>query len=217
MATQGELTMSILKAMQWRYATKKFDGARRLDRGTIDDLLNTVNLAPSSFGLQPYRIVDVGDAALRERIAGTTMNPAQVNSASHLLVFAASNGLGKETVANFIDRAAAIRHVPRESLAAREAQVTAAVEKLDPPGRLAWAQRQTYLAIGVLVAAAAQSGVDACPMEGFDAAAVDGILGLDAQGYRATVFVLLGHRAEDDPFAPLAKVRKPLDQLVVTA
>jgi hypothetical protein len=53
-------------------------------------------------------------------------------------------------------------------------------------------------------------------MEGFDAQAVDGILGLEAQGYRATTFALLGHRAEDDPFAPMAKVRKPLDELVVT-
>lgn len=206
--------MSILKAMQWRYATKKFDATQRLSQHAVSELLQIVNLAPSSFGLQPYRIFNVTDAAVREQIAATTMNPAQVNSASHLLVFAASNTVGKETISAFVERAAAIRDVPRESLASREALITGAVEKLDPSARLAWAQRQLYLAIGVLVAAAAESAIDACPMEGFDASAVDRILGLEAQGLKATVFVLLGHRAADDPFALPAKVRKSLGELV---
>jgi nitroreductase len=202
--------------MQWRYATKKFDANKKLDRHSVDALLQTLNLAPSSFGLQPYRIFNIADAGLRERIAGTTMNPGQVNSASHLLVFAASTQAGPAMVGEFVDRAAAIRQVPRETLAAREALINSQVDKLDGAGRLAWAQRQLYLALGVLVTAAAEAGIDACPMEGFDAQAVDGILGLEAQGYRATTFALLGHRAEDDPFAPMAKVRKPLDELVVT-
>jgi nitroreductase len=208
--------MSLLKAMEWRYATKKFDAAKRLSQQAVDELLQTVNLAPSSFGLQPYRIIDVRSAALREQIAGATVNPGQVNSASHLLVIAAAANLGKEAVSEFIGRAAQIRQVARDSLAAREAQIFGAVEKLDGPARFGWAQRQAYLALGVLVAAAAEAGIDACPMEGFDAAAVDRILGLEQQGYRATAFTLLGHRAEDDPFAPLAKVRKPLAELVTT-
>jgi len=209
--------MSLLKPMQWRYATKKFDAAKRLDTPSVETLLHTVNLAPSSFGLQPYRIFNVTDAGLREQIAGATMNPGQVNSASHLLVFAASTRVGPKMVAEFLDRAAAVRQQPRDSLASREALVNGQIGKLDgAAGRLAWAEHQLYLALGVLVAAAAEAGVDACPMEGFDADAVDRILGLEAQGLRATTFTLLGHRAEDDPFAPLAKVRKPLDELVMT-
>jgi nitroreductase/dihydropteridine reductase len=208
--------MSLLKTMQWRYATKTFDAAKHLDDARVETLLQTVNLAPSSFGLQPYRIFNVTDAGLRQQIAGTTMNPGQVGSASHLLVFAASTRVGAEMVAEFIDRAAAVRQVPRASLASREVLINSQIEKLDGPGRLAWAQRQLYLALGILVAAAADAGIDACPMEGFDAQAVDRILGLEAQGLRATTFTLLGHRAEDDPFAAMAKVRKTLDELVVT-
>ncbi|MFL6709397.1 MAG: nitroreductase family protein [Massilia sp.] len=104
----------------------------------------------------------------------------------------------------------------RESLAPREALITSQLGKFDEPGRLAWAQRQLYLALGVLVTAAAEAGIDACPMEGFDAPAVDGILGLEAQGYRVTAFALLGQRASDDPFAGMAKVRLPLAERVRT-
>jgi len=208
--------MSILKAMQWRYATKKFDAIRRLDAEAIDDLLQTVNLAPTSFGLQPFRVFNIVDPTLRAQLAAATVNAAQVASASHLLVLAAASRLERAAVAGFIDRAAQVRGVERSSLAAREAQIAGVVDGMDGAARLSWAQRQAYLALGVLVAAAAQSGIDACPMEGFDAAAVDRILDLEQQGYRATVFALLGHRAADDPFSGLAKVRKPLDQLVAT-
>jgi len=209
--------MSLLKAMQWRYATKKFDANKHLDAHSLETLLQNVNLAPSSFGLQPYRIFNVTDAGLRGQVAGTAMNPGQINSASHLLVFAASTRVGPGMVAEFLDHAAAVRQVPRDSLAAREALVNGQLGKLDgATGRLAWAQHQLYLALGVLVTAAAEAGIDACPMEGFDADAVDRTLGLEAQGLRATAFMLLGHRAEDDPFAAPAKLRKPLDELVVT-
>ncbi|WP_431258527.1 nitroreductase family protein [Roseateles chitinivorans] len=194
--------MSLLSALQWRYATKKFDSTKRLSPHSVDELMQAVNLAPSSFGLQPFHVFNVTDAGLREQIGGATMNPGQVNSASHLLVWAASTRVGPEMVSEFADRAAAIRRVPRESLAGRETLINSQLGKLDEIGRLAWAQRQLYLAMGVLVAAAAEAGIDACPMEGFDSASVDRILGLEAKGLRATTFTLLGHRASDDPFGP---------------
>jgi nitroreductase len=208
--------MTLLQALEWRYATKKFDAGKRLSPASVDALLQAANLAPSSFGLQPYRIVNVASGTLREQLAATTRNPDQVNSASHLLVFAATSAVGGKDVTAFLDRVAQVRQVERASLAARETQIAGAVGKLEGPAGLAWAQRQAYIALGVLVAAAAAAGIDACPMEGFDARAVDRILGLEAQGYRASAFVLLGHRAGDDPAAAQAKVRKPLEELVVT-
>lgn len=211
-----ENSVSILKAMQWRYATKKFDINKRLGQPIIDDLIETVNLAPSSFGLQPFRILNIVDPAIRAQIEDATVNPAQVASASHLLVFAATTQLSAATVSELIDRTAEIRGLNRESLAARESQIAGFVERMDNEARLSWAQRQAYLALGVLVAAAAKSGIDACPMEGFDAPAVDRILGLKEQGLRSTVFAVLGHRAVDDPYAILPKVRKSVEQLVTT-
>lgn len=208
--------MSILKAMQWRYATKKFDVSKPLSKQTIDDLLDTINLAPSSFGLQPFRILNIVDPVTRAQIGATTVNPTQVASGSHLLVFAAATQLSAASVSAFMDRTAEVRGMSRESLVARESQIVAFIERMDDAPRFFWAQRQTYLAMGVLIAAAAESGIDVCPMEGFDAAAVDRLLGLDEQGLRSTVIAVLGQRAADDPFAALPKVRKPIEQLVTT-
>lgn len=209
--------MSTLAAMQWRYATKKFDRQKSLNADQLGTLLETVRLSPSSFGLQPYRLINVEDAALRERIQQAAMGQPQIVDGSHLIVFAVDKQLDGADVESFIDNAAAARKLPRESLAAREAQIVAAVNKLDTKERLAWAQKQAYLALGVLLSAAAAAGIDACPMEGFDVAAVDEILGLEQLRLTATVFAVLGHRAEDDPMAAMAKVRKPLDQLLLVA
>lgn len=208
--------MSILQAMQWRYATKKFDANRRLSKETIDELLDIVNLAPSSFGLQPFRVLNIVNPVTRTEIETVTVNAAQVASGSHLLVFAATTQLSATAVSVFIDRLVEMRDVSRESLAGHESKIAGFVDRMDDLARFSWAQRQTYLALGVLVAAAAESGIDVCPMEGFDAAAVDRILNLDEQGLRSTVIAVLGHRAVDDSFATLPKVRKPIEQLVTT-
>lgn len=208
--------MSILKAMQWGYAVKKFDVSKPLSKQTMDDLLHTMNLAPTSFGLQPFRVLNIVDPFTRAQIAAATVNPSQVASASHLLVLAASTQLSAASVSAFMDRSAEVRDVSRESLVARESHIVGFIERMDEASRFFWAQRQTYLALGVLIAAAAETGIDVCPMEGFDAAAADRLLGLEEQGLRSTVIAALGHRAQDDPFASLRKVRKPMERLVTT-
>ncbi len=207
--------MSTLASMQWRYATKKFDAEKPLPDEQVRDLLETVGLAPSSFGLQPYRLIRVDDQPTRERISQAAMGQPQITGGSHLIVFAVETRIDAAAVGRFVDRAAVARGVARDALAAREAQIVAAMGKMDQATRIDWAKRQAYLALGVLVGAAAQAGIDLCPMEGFDQAGVDAILGLPEQGLTATVFAVLGHRAGDDPAARVAKVRKPFDQLVL--
>lgn len=209
--------MSLHEAMTWRYATKKFDPSSRLSTAQVEALLGTAALAPSSFGLQPYAIINVANPALRQRISAAAMGQPQVSEASHLLVLAAETHVDEQTVAGFIDRAAALRGVERSTLAAREAQIAGAVMGLDGAARLTWAQKQAYLALGVLLTAAAQAQIDACPMEGFNAPEVDAILGLPEKRLSATVLVTLGTRDAGDPAAKLPKVRKSGQELVIAA
>ncbi|MFS2158569.1 NAD(P)H-dependent oxidoreductase [Pseudomonas sp. Pseusp122] len=208
--------MTFSTSMQWRYATKKFDTAAKVPEEQIQDLLHSVRLAPSSYGLQPYKVFDVRSEHVRQQIREASMGQPQITEGSHLLVFAARTDLDIDAVTQFIDLAASTRGVARESLAARETHIQGAVNKLSPAERVTWAQKQVYLALGVLVGAAAHAGIDVCPMEGFDRAQVDHILGLSEQGLTATVFAVLGHRASDDPTAGLNKVRKSAESLFVT-
>lgn len=73
--------------------------------------------------------------------------------------------------------------------------------------------RQTYLALGNLLAACAEVKIDACPMEGFDADEYNEILGLTDRGLNATALAAIGYRADDDPAGKVNKTRKPVDFL----
>jgi nitroreductase len=202
--------------MQWRYATKKFDPAAKISEAELRELLLNVQLAPTSYGLQPFKVIDVRTPELRAQIREAAIGQPQITEGSHLLVFAVRTDLDSAAVAQFIDLAAKTRGLSRETLAPREMHIQGAVNKLLPSERVTWAQKQAYLALGVLVSAAAQMQIDICPMEGFDRTQVDTILALPAQGLASTVFAVIGHRASDDPTASLAKVRKSADQLFLT-
>lgn len=202
--------------MQWRYATKKFDPSAKVSEAELEELLLNIRLAPSSYGLQPFKVIDVRTPALRAQIREAAMGQPQITEGSHLLVFAVRTDLDSAAVAQFIDLAAKTRGLSRDTLAPREVHIQGAVNKLLPSERVTWAQKQAYLALGVLVSAAAQMKIDVCPMEGFDRGQVDRLLGLPQQGLASTVFAVLGHRAADDPTASLEKVRKRAEELFLT-
>ncbi|MEI7558230.1 MAG: nitroreductase family protein [bacterium] len=78
-----------------------------------------------------------------------------------------------------------------------------------------WTQKQAYIAMGVVLTVCASMGIDACPMEGFDPAKYDEILGLDTLGLTATLAIPVGYRSQEDKYAGLAKVRFPKEKLII--
>jgi nitroreductase len=160
--------MSIIKGMEWRYATKKYDTSKQLSNEQFDDLLTAVQLAPSSYGLQPYRFITVTDAAKLEQISRAAFGQPQITTASKVLVIAVETNISEITVTNYIDKAAAARKTERVNLEQREQFVNSRLALLSPEQKIIWAEKQAFLAIGVLVSAAAEAGIDASPMEGFD-------------------------------------------------
>lgn len=201
--------------LEWRYATKRFDPDRKIDPAIWSALERALVLSPSSFGLQPWRFVVIGDAGVRERLRAVSWNQPQITEASHLVVFAARTGLTPADVERHVQRTAAVRSVPVESLAGLRTMIGGFVEQLRATGRLdAWCDRQAYLALGTFLTSAALLGIDACPMEGIDPAAYDEILSLPAQGYHTLCVAAAGHRSPDDAYAGLAKVRFPVEEVI---
>lgn len=200
----------LLAALSWRYATKKFDPARRIDGAVWAALEQALVLSASSFGLQPWRFVVVDDPAVRARLRPASWNQPQITDASHLVVFARKLEVSPADVDRHIDRIAEVRGIPRAALADYRGMMLGSVA--NPAGlpggdMVTWTRSQVYIALGQFLTAAALLGVDACPMEGFDPGAYNEILGLPAQGYSAVVVAAAGHRAADDQFAAFAKVR----------
>ncbi|MGY4538877.1 nitroreductase/dihydropteridine reductase [Mucilaginibacter sp. UYNi724] len=207
--------MSLVDKLKWRYATKKFDTTKKIPADKLQAILDAVQLAPSSIGLQHYRILVIEDAETREKLKAVGYGQPQITDASQLIVFAAETNINEDFGKKYIDNVAVTRNIPREALAGFEGMVLGAIKGRTPEQLLIWAQKQAYIGLGVLITAAADQDVDICPMEGFDPAGFDEVLSLKEKGLTATVMATIGYRSEDDATANAAKVRRPASEFFI--
>jgi nitroreductase len=207
--------MSLIEQLQKRAAVKKFDPSKKIGTEQLDQLLSAIQLAPSSLGLQSFKVLVVQDAETREKLRVAGYNQAQITDSSALFIFASLTSLDEAFGKKFIDLVADVRNVERESLAGYEQMILGKLSSLTDEQKLAWSHKQTYIALGVLVSQAAELGIDAAPMEGFDAAKFDEILGLKEIGLTTSVIAAVGHRADDDVYSKMLKVRRPKSELFI--
>jgi nitroreductase len=204
-----------LEALNWRYATKKFDPARTLEPGELGNLLEAVRLSPSSYGLQPYKILVISDPELRRQLLPASWNQSQVTQASHLLVFAHRTDFGPELIDSYLEEVAQTREIGLENLKPYADFMKSKLLGMPAPEKAAWSARQAYIALGTLLSAAAEARIDTCAIEGFEAARVNEILGLDNQRLSAGVMAAVGHRSEADANQHLKKVRRSHEALFI--
>ncbi|MFD1258294.1 NAD(P)H-dependent oxidoreductase [Mucilaginibacter terrae] len=207
--------MSLLQSLEWRYATKKFDDSKKISAEQLDTLLKTVQLTPSSYGLQHYKILVVEDAAIREQLKEASYGQSQLTDASQVIVFAAETEINEAYVKRYIDYTAEVRQIERAQLEQFENVILGTVSHKTEDEKIAWAHKQAYIALGVLVSAASELEIDTCPMEGFDTSKFDEILGLKEKGLTSSVIVTIGYRSPDDHYSHLAKVRKTAEDLFI--
>jgi len=209
-------TTELLKALEWRYATKAFDPTKKIPADTWQSLERALVLTPTSYGLQPYQFLVVSDPAKRTGLLPHSWGQKQVVDASHFVVFAAKTKMTEADVNKLIERTVEIRKLPApEALGTYRFMMLGDVVN-GPRGKIAheWATRQTYIALGNLMTCAAVLGIDACPMEGLVPAEYDKILNLNGSGYATVVACALGYRSADDKYAKLAKVRYDTKDIV---
>ncbi|MEN9206735.1 MAG: NAD(P)H-dependent oxidoreductase [Gloeomargarita sp. GMQP_bins_120] len=198
----------VQQRLSWRYATKKFDPTRKIPPEIWAVLEESLRLAPSSFGLQPWRFVVVHNPDIRAQLVEYSWGQKQVVEASHLVVLALQKNLGPADVDRYLARIAQVQGVPLEKLQGLGQLIKNFLTHPPYPLNLEeWAARQVYIALGQLMTVAAFLGIDTCPMEGFIPDKYDEILGLKETPYRSVVVCPLGYRAADDPQAQRPKVR----------
>ena len=207
--------MDLIKALQWRYATKKMDPSRAVPEDKVERILEAIRLAPTSSGLQPYEVLVVTNPEIRARIQPVAWNQAQVTEGSHLLVFAAWDHYTAERINTMFDYTNEVRSFRSEGYENYRQLLLGMYPQREPEQNFQHAARQAYIGLGAAVIAAAAEAVDCTPMEGFDDAAVDEILGLRARGLRSVVLLPLGYRqAEGDWLVNLQKVRWPREKFI---
>jgi nitroreductase len=210
-----ETQPDIVKALKWRYATKKFDPTKKIDDQTWAILEEALRLSPSSFGLQPWKFVVVTDQKVKDQLAAISFNQKQPIDCSHLVVLSRVDHLTAHYIEKFIDYSAKVKNVPVESLKIHKDMMLGFAGSQSEEELAAWSSRQVYIALGTLLTAAALLGVDACPMEGLDRDAYDKLLGLPEKGCRAQVLCALGYRAADDKYSQLPKTRFPSSDVII--
>ena len=207
--------MNTLESLNWRYATKKFDANRTLTDVQVDQLLEAGNLAASSYGLQPYKLLVIKNQDLQDQLVAHSYNQRQVADASHVIVIAARTDVNADYISAYSDRVEKTRGLDAGTMDTYRDVMVGTIGKLSAEDLFQWSAKQTYIVLGTMMAAAAQMEIDTCPMEGFVPAKYDELLDLESKNLRSVLVLPVGYRAEDDAAQHQKKVRLPLDEIVV--
>jgi nitroreductase len=207
--------MNVINSLEWRYATKKFNPAKKLSNQQIDTLKNAFNLTPTSFGLQPLKLIVIENKELQEKVIELAYFQRQVADASHLLVICIENDTTTNDINAYFDLEKKIRNVEEATIANFRKQLIEMYDNKTAEEKKLSAIYQTYIALGNLMTVCAVEKIDACPLEGFIPEKVDQLLNLKALNLSSVLLLPVGIRADDDIMSTLKKVRKPLNEMII--
>ena len=205
--------MGFIEDQKWRYATKKFDASKKVSNKDLEDLQEAIQLAATSYGLQLFKVLVVENKNKRDLLKPASWGQAQITDASHLLVFCNYTEVKEEHLNHYASLKAKASNIPVESLSGYMEFIQSALSARTPEQIDNWTAKQTYIGLANLMSAAAELKIDTCPMEGFDAAKYEEILGLSEKGLAAAVVCPIGYRSEKDDTQNAPKVRKSVEDL----
>src|SRR3954468_8781474 len=206
----------LVEALNWRYATKKFDPAKKIPPDVWHALEQSLVLAPSSIGLQPWKFFVITDQPTKTALQAASYRQAQIVDCSHLVVFTVRRDLDAEHVERHIARMIEVTGAAADSLAKFRTMTMKNLDKARGEGKLdTWQEHQVYIALGKFMASAAMLGIDTCPMEGIEPTKYDETLGLLGSSYATVVACAAGYRSPDDKYATMKKVRFRSEDVIV--
>ncbi len=163
-----------------------------------------------------YKVLVIEDQELRERLKSASWGQSQITDASQLIVFCNYTDVTDENIDEYIDLKAETQGLDKEGLKDYGNMMKGSMAGLSEAQKAIWTAKQTYIALGNLLAVCSMLKIDACPMEGFEPAKYNEILGLTEKGLNAAVIATIGYRSEEDKTQHLKKVRKPAEVLFET-
>lgn len=207
---------SFIESQNWRYATKKFDADKKISAHDLLILKEAIRLATSSYGLQPYKVFIVENEEIRKELQPASWGQSQITEASHLFVFANYTEINKTKIDNYFNNIINTRNLSEDAIQGYKNFVQSKISELSQEELNIWTAKQTYLALGNLINAAADLKIDVTPMEGFEPQKYNTILGLTERGLNASLVATVGYRHHEDKNQFLPKVRKSIEDLFET-
>jgi nitroreductase len=210
-----KIVMDILEALNWRYATKSFDNQLILSEEQIHLLKEAFNLTPTSYGLQPLKLMVISDKKLQEKLFEVSYRQEQVKTASHVFVICIEKPIDRDFIVKHFDLIKQIRETPDEVLQPYRDFLINDFSKKTNEDLRQWAMKQAYLALGNMLTTCALTKIDACPMEGFQPDKYAEILNLETDTLEPVLVLPVGQRDKSDKFASFKKVRRPLNEVIL--
>lgn len=207
--------MDIINSLEWRYATKKFDPSKKLSKEKIDVLKKAFNLTPTSFGLQPLKMIVISNKELQEKFIELSYFQRQVADASHLLILCIDNDTTTKDINDYFDLEIKTRGIKEDAISKFRSQLIEMYENQSINEKQLSAKYQTYIALGNLMTVCAIEEIDACPLEGFIPEKVDELLNLKDRNLQSVLMLPVGYRADDDLMSSLKKVRKKESDIII--
>ena len=208
--------MSLIENLNWRHAVKAYDPTKKVSTEDLNKILEATRLAPTSSGLQPFRVIVVENQELKEKMVAGALNPEVMRDSSHVLVFAAWDSYSNEKIDKVYDYHTDVRDLPRGRFGSYTDKIKEMYGAQTPEEHFAHTARQTYIALGIALAQAAELKIDSTPAEGFSNAVVDEVLGLKELGLKSVSLLYLGYRDEaNDWLSSMKKVRIPMDEFII--
>jgi nitroreductase/dihydropteridine reductase len=208
--------MSLIEDLNWRHAVKAYDSTKKVAEEDLNKILEAARLAPTSSGLQPFRVIVVEDQQLKEKMVKGALNPEVMRDCSHVLVFAAWESYSNEKIDKVYDHHTDVRELPRGRFSSYTDQIKQIYAAQTPEEHFAHTARQTYIALGLAMAQAAELKIDSTPAEGFSNQVVDEILDLKELGLKSVTLLYLGYRdTQNDWLSQMKKVRIPMEEFII--
>lgn len=214
--TFATMSNNSIANLEWRYATKKFDPSKILDKEQLNILKNAFNLTATSYGLQTIYLGIIEDKIKREKLVELAYGQRQVLDSSHLLVIAYQEKITDNDVDALFNNIHETRETPETILAPYRKDLKIVMAKKTLEQQQEWSIRQAYIALGNLMTVCANERIDCCPMEGFVRDKFDEVLGLDKKNLKSVLLLPVGSRAKDDMFADFKKVRKDVSDSIIS-
>lgn len=208
--------MALIDDLTWRHAVKAYDPSKKVSPENIDKIIEAARLAPTSSGLQPFTVIIVENQELKDKMTAGALNPECMRDASHIMIFAAWDTYTAQRIDEVYDYTTDERGLPRGRFSSYTDKLKSIYLNETDENNFAHAARQTYIALGLALAQAAELKVDSTPIEGFDNNHIDEVLGLKEQGLKSVSLIYLGYADQSkDWLATMKKVRRPKADFVI--
>lgn len=205
--------MTLIESLKWRYATKKMDASKKVSQQNIDHIKEAIQLSASSYGLQPYKVLEINNSIVREELKPLSRNHTQITDASHLFVFCNYTEISDADVDELVLLKSETNNIPIENIMGYADFVKSKLKEKSELEIQNWTAKQTYIALSNAMNACAELHIDCIPMEGFESEGYNEKLNLKSKGLNACVLLAIGYRDREDTSQNLIKVRKSIDSI----